>query len=597
MKDFLKTLLASLIALALFAGGGFVILLILISAAAADETPGVPSKAVLVIDLSKPISDKPVSPDPGQIFQQALVGDLPETQTLRSLVGSLRSAADDDRIAAVLVKGPVMQSSYQSGWAALRELRNELLEFRNSGKELHFYSMAMADPGYYVATATNHIHLHPMGALEINGLASEMMYFARALNKYGIDMQVVRVGKFKAAVEPFMLDHMSPESRQQITAFLTAISDEYVSAVCGSRGMPENRLAAYMNDKAVLNADEARELNLIDSVSYFDSVRKHLRGAAPSKRDENDFSRIKASDYWEAVAGRGAGRSQNRIAVIYAEGEIIPGDSKSQVGGQHVASLLRKARENEDVKAVVMRVNSPGGSAAASEVIQRETRLLQEAGKPFVVSMGSVAASGGYWIAAYADEIIAQPNTITGSIGVFGILPSFGKLAEDFGVTTDTVKTHRFADLNTIMRSKSEEELEIVQGFVDRVYDQFLTRVSEGRKIDREKVHEIAQGRVWSGVEAKRLKLVDSLGGMDEAVASAADRAGLGEDYRLLFYQRKKNLSEAILEMLEESNATAPAPGPAEMQLRRIAKTIRYLRSLDESGGVQARLEFDLFIR
>ena len=598
MKDFLKSFFASLLAVSVVAGGAFLLFLIFVAAATQKSAPEVPEKAVLVINLSKPISDKPFIEDPEQALQDALSGSKTDRVMLRSLVHSLRYAAEDDRIQAVLLKGPLAQEGYSSGWAALLELRQELAKFRESGKQVFIYSIGYGEADYYLASAADSIILHPMGAVELNGLASEQLFFANALEKYGVDVQVLRVGKFKAAVEPFLLDRMSLENRQQIAKLLGDLLDVFVETVSEARGISTEELQALMHERALFKAQDAMDCGLADRVAPFDEVRRSLQELTGTE-DEKDFAKISVSSYWEAIQGRQTGSSRNRIAVIFAEGEIVGGSSKTQVGADTLARLLRRARQDDDVKAVVMRVNSPGGSAVASEIIQKETRLIQEEGKPFVVSMGTVAASGGYWISTYADEIVAQPNTITGSIGVFGLIPSVQRLANEFGITVNTVKTHPFADIGSVFRSRSGEEMAMLQEFVKQVYDQFLTKVAEGRNMEVAAVHEIAQGRVWSGIEAKQLGLVDSLGSLDDAVASAAKRAQLGDDYRLLFYQQKKDLAEAILEMINDQNEDSAqlAPSPLGQAMRRAARQLERLRLLNDPLGVYARMDVDLMIR
>lgn len=598
MKDFLKSFFASLLAISIIAGGAFFLFFIFIAAATQEQAPQVPKKAVLVINLSQPISDKPPVEDPEQAFQDALTGSKSEHAMLRSLVHSLRYAADDDRIQAVLLQGPLAQEGYSSGWAALLELRRELARFRESGKQVFSYSIGYAEPDYFLASAADSIILHPMGSVELNGMASEQLFFARALQKYGIEMQVLRVGKFKAAVEPFLLDHMSPENRQQISKLLGDFLDVFMETVSEARGISAEQLDALMTERALFKAQEAMDCGLADRVAPFDEVRRTLQELTGTE-DEKDFAKIGVSSYWEAIQGRQAGRSRNRIAVVFAEGEIVGGKSKTQVGAETLAGLLRRARQDDDVKAVVMRVNSPGGSAVASEIIQKETRLIQESGKPFVVSMGTVAASGGYWISTYADEIVAQPNTITGSIGVFGIIPSVQRLANSFGVTVDTVKTHPYADIGSVFRSRTDQELEMLQEFTKQVYEQFLAKVAEGRGLEVNAVHEIAQGRVWSGAEAKNLGLVDKLGSLDDAIASAAERAQLGDDYRLLFYQQKKDLAEAILEILNEQkeDSARTALSPLDQAIRTAAGQLKRLQLLNDPMGVYARMESDLTIR
>jgi protease-4 len=350
------------------------------------------------------------------------------------------------------------------------------------------------------------------------------------------------------------------------------------------------KLNVLMSDQGYFMAETGVREGLLDKSVYFDDVLSELRELTGSKPGEELKNVISIAAYQKAMKPE-RHESKNQIAIIYAEGEIVEGSDENEVGGDTLASLLRKARNDENVRAVVLRVNSPGGSAAASEVIQRETRLLKQQ-KPLVVSMGTVAASGGYWISAYADEIIAWPNTITGSIGVWGMLPNIQKLLNDFGINVDVVRTAEKADMTSIFRSKTEEELAVIQRVVDFIYDEFLTKVCEGRKLDRGVVEEIAQGRVWSGEDALRLGLVDRLGGLYDAVDAAARRAGLGDDYSLVQYQKKRGFAEEILKAL----GITPQSSLGE-SFRGLEDLKKQIALLNDPNGVYARLPYDLVPR
>lgn len=594
MKEFLRTFAANLSALLFVLGGLIFMVLVILAVSTGEDRPTVPSKAVLIVDLTRPISDKPPGSDPDRILREAVLGGSRKPNMLRNIMESLRIAADDDRIAAVLLRGPLARDGYQSGWAALRELRGGLARFKESGKSIHSYSLYYDEPHYYLASLADTVNVHPLGAVELNGLASERMFYANALKKYGVGVRVLRVGKFKSAVEPYVLDKMSDEARAQTQSLLADIFNEFLGAVEHSRGLSRETLLGIVNEKVVLKASDALESQLVDRVAYFDEIRKELQDLTAT-RDGHDFAGIGIDNYLKATRGSGEGRSRNRIAVIYAEGSIVDGSSKTEIGGDTLAALLRQAREEDRVKAVVLRVNSPGGSATASEVIQREARLIQKEGKPFVVSMGTVAASGGYWISAYADEIVAQPNTITGSIGVFGLIPNVKKLINDFGVTVDSVKTNRHSDIGSIFRPMTDREAEILQVFTDQIYAQFLAKVSEGRRLDLETVHAIGQGRVWSGIQAKQLGLVDTLGGLEDAIAAAARLADIQDDFRLRFYQREKELQDVLLEMLSDDN-TSIGSNPLGREWLRFSQIIRQIKNLNDPRGVYARLPHDIFI-
>ncbi|RTZ74351.1 MAG: signal peptide peptidase SppA [Gammaproteobacteria bacterium] len=366
---------------------------------------------------------------------------------------------------------------------------------------------------------------------------------------------------------------------------------ESLTAITKSRKVKPDDLMALSRDRGALTAPEALEAGYVTAVGYYDEVLEQLRELTGTKKGKPIERQLSVGDYFAATEKKTSGKG--KVVVIYAEGMILSGDDEDEVGGDYLARLLRKAREDDKVKAVVLRVNSPGGSASASDVIQRETRLLKQE-KPFVVSMGTVAASGGYWISTYADELWAEPNTITGSIGVFGLFLSIQELMNEHGLNVDVVRTSPFADIYSIFRPKTEKELSLVQRIVDRIYEQFLDKVAEGRKLDRQRVHEIAQGRVWSGKEALKLGLVDRLGGLKQAIESAAKRAELGETYTIEEYQRAEELMEVLLKelgMLPEEDDDAQSP---DMRLlwQRFQGVLRYT----DRQGVYARMPFDLTI-
>ena len=599
MKDFLKMFFASLLAIAFVAAGLFfaVLLVALLAAGSAGQSgaPRAPRDAVLVVDLSTPVADRPPFREPGQLLQDALMGRDGERLSLWAVTQAIRQAAEDDAIRGILITGGVARDGYSSGWAALSDIRRALSAFKESKKPVWAYDMGYDEASYYLASVADQLLVHPYGDVELNGFASEPMFYARAFEKYGVDVQVTRVGKYKSAVEPFVLDRMSDENREQIGLLLGDLWGVFLADVGASRGLPQAELQRMADERGVFLAEEARTLKLVDRLAYYDELQQELKKLTGADPDARTFRRIDLDDYilWREARRRPAG-GRNRIAVIYAEGEIVDGNNKAEVGGDVLARLLRRARLDKDVKGVVLRVNSPGGSASASEVIQREVRLTREK-KPVAVSMGTVAASGGYWISTYGDRIFAEPNTITGSIGVFGMLPSLQRLMNNVGVTTDVVKTGRYADLFTLYRPKSPEELAIVQGFVDRIYDEFTAKVAESRKLPREKVLEIAQGRVWSGGSAKALGLIDEFGGLSAAIEWTAKKAGLGEQYGLTFYQEQKTPWQQFLESVGRHDERDRASEGALLgEARRVAAEVERLSLLSDPQGAYARLAFDI---
>jgi protease-4 len=402
---------------------------------------------------------------------------------------------------------------------------------------------------------------------------------------------------------------MSPENRDQIQKLLNDIWDGILADIAPSRGTTTAEIQAIVDREGFIRPEQAKEGKLVDRIAYRDEVYDELKAKTGRAGSKQPFKQIGLADYArlakdiadvpaKVLEAAMSSSGKGRVAVVYAEGEIVDGEGDADdVGGTRFSRELRKLRLDEGVKAVVLRVNSPGGSAAASETIQREIRLMKKV-KPVVVSMGSYAASGGYWIAAYGDRIFAEPTTITGSIGVFGVQFDVKKLSGDFGLTFDTVKTGKFADVISITRPKTEEELAVFQRMVDWIYGEFISKVAEARKIKREVVEEIAQGRVWSGVEAKKLELVDELGGLDAAIAYAVTQAKLGPNYRLVEYPHPKELFEVVQDLLEKiAPNNVRAPGLAVKLAERIEREVSVLRTFNDPQGVYARLPLNLSIR
>ena len=587
------------------AGTSLLFMLFFVAATSKDTGPEVKDKSVLVFDLSTKITDS--EPSSGQVFQKALSGEDDNKMSLRSVIDALEKARRDKRIVGIYLDATQTSGSGGiAGFATLKEVRQELEKFRASGKKIIAYGMEWGKREYYLSSVADTVVLNPLGAMEINGLSTQTMFLSGAFEKYGIGVQVVRVGKFKGAVEPYILPKLSPENRQQTQKLLDDVWSEWRTSVGQSRKMTPSKLQAIADNQAILMADEAKAGGLVDRVDYFDQVVADLKKLTNSDKDDKTFKQIDLAEY-AAVSGKSLGverDSRNKIAVVYAEGEIVDGEGvDSQVGGDRFAKVFRKLRQDKDVKAVVLRVNSPGGSATAAEVMQREVRLTRQV-KPVVVSMGDVAASGGYWIASDSNRIFAEPNTITGSIGVFGLLINGQKLANDNGITWDTVKTGRYADSQTVSRPKSPEELALYQRSVNRIYNLFLNKVSQGRKLPQQKVAEIAQGRVWSGVAAKQIGLVDEIGGIDAAIEYAAKQAKLGNDWELQehpksstfeerFFGRAAQEARTILGI--ETNLTPPDPLTAEFQ--KLQKELAIMQKMNDPLGVYARLPFNLIIK
>ena len=610
MRDFFKYTFASFLGILIFFGlctGGLIFLLI--SAALKDTGPEVRNKSVLVFDLSTKITDTNPGSGTGELLQKAVSGEKDNVVALRTVLETINRAAADKRIVAIYLDGNTESEGRIAGFATLKEVRKALERFKATGKKIIAYNVDWDEPSYYLSSVANTIVVNPMGVLEMNGLRSETMFLSGALEKYGVGVQVLRVGKYKSAVEPFLLKQLSSENRQQTQRLLNDLWGDFRATVGSSRKLTPQQVQAIADNKGLLMANEAKNSRLVDKVAYFDEVVTDLKKLTGSDNDEEkSFRQISLNTYARVPDGEvGQERSsRNKIAIVYAEGEIVNGQgSLRQVGGDRIASQLRQLRQNKDVKAVILRVNSPGGSASASEIIQREVKLTRQV-KPVVVSMGNYAASGGYWISTYANRIFAEPNTITGSIGVFGILPNLQKVANSNGVTWDVVKTGRFADTQTVSRPKTPEELAIYQNAVNKIYYQFVGKVADSRKLPASKVQEIAQGRVWSGLAAKQLGLVDDIGGINEAVKYAAKEAKLGNDWEIKQFGRSGSLEERLLKNLfsyvpgishqEQSVNTVMQFGKFEETYQHLKEELQVFANLNDPVNVYARLPYNMLI-
>jgi protease-4 len=607
MRNFIKQTFASLIGslLGLFIFGGISTVgffMLVFAAASTDSGPKVESNSMLVFDLSTQITDG--KPDSGLVLQQALSGDYKKQMTLRSVLDALEKARTDKRIVGVYLDARDASGAGSAGFATLKEIRQALTKFRDSGKKVVAYGVGWGEKEYYLSSVADTVMVNPYGGMEINGLSSQPMFLAGALEKFGVGVQIVRVGKFKGAVEPLVLKQLSPENREQIQILLNDLWSEWRGTVGKSRDITPQQLQVITDTKGLLEPDEAKSNGLVDKVAYFDEVITELKKLTKTDSDKKTFTQIDLDEYSEVANKNASINSENEIAVVYAEGGIVDGDGDSgEVGGTRFAKIFRRLRQDKDVKAVVLRVNSPGGSATASEIIQREIRLTRDV-KPVVVSMGDTAASGGYWIAVDSNRIFAEPNTITGSIGVFGSIPNFQKLANDNGITWDSVKTGKYADIGTVTRPQSEAELAIFQSSVNRIYGKFLNKVAKGRNLPEKKVAEIAQGRVWSGKAAKDIGLVDEIGGLDAAIEYAAREAKLGEKWELQEYPRRSSFSERFFGKVSEetqtmfkTNKSPLQPNhPLTAEFEKLQAEIATLQNMNDPLGVYARLPFNLII-
>ncbi|MDY7003918.1 MAG: signal peptide peptidase SppA [Cyanobacteriota bacterium] len=607
MKDFFKytfaSLIGSLLGIALIIGlgfGGLIFLVGSIASKAKDIGPQVKDKSVLVFDLATNITDTSPISSTGEALQEALSGDQPATISLRKAINALDAAAQDEKIIGLYIKGSSTPGT--TGLANLQEIRQALQRFRETGKKIIAYDIDWTEREYYLGSVADDIVINPMGAVEFNGLSSQTMFLNGALDKFGIGVQVTRVGKYKSAVEPFIRQEISPENRQQTLQLLQDIWGEYLQTIAPSRGLTIQELQAIADSQGFLMADAAVDSKLVDRAGYYDEVLSELKELTGKEEDDKTFTQISINNYTRvpevAEVASGDVKSKNKIAVVYAEGEIVNGTgTPRQIGGDRLAKELRRLRLDDKVKAVVLRVNSPGGSASASEVIGREVKLISEQ-KPIIVSMGNIAASGGYWISMNADKIFAEPTTITGSIGVFGVLFNIQELGNENGITWDTVKIGQFADLNNNSRPKTEEELALIQNMVDSIYERFITKVATARNLPKEKVAEIAQGRVWSGVNAEELGLVDEISGIEGAIKFAAEKAELGDNWKVEEYPKSRSLEQRIFRSLsgvEAEISTSPVD-PLTAEFQKLQQELASLRAMNDPYGIYTRLPFNLRI-
>ncbi|MBI2813112.1 MAG: signal peptide peptidase SppA [Opitutae bacterium] len=614
MKAFFTSFFATLSALLVFLFGAiacFFLLVGLFAAMSQKKPVGVASGSYLVFDLAANIQDAPTQVEGLDELMEAFGGRAPRQLQLREVTRALQAAAKDDAIKGLYLTGSMRASGYGSGFAALKEVREALEAFRASGKPVKAHLGLAGSRDYYLATTASELVLDPYGAVAMPGLAAQPMFLAGAFEKFGVGVQVTRVGKYKSAVEPYTRKDMSPENRAQIQKLLDDVWATLAAAIEQSRKLPAGAWQQAVDAKGLIRAEDALKLKLVDRVAYVDEVLAELKAATGRQGSKEPFKQVALKDYARLVSKSGltarrqtegklelGAGGRGKIAIVYAEGEIVDGTGNEDgyVYGEKTSRLLRQIRQDDSVSAVVLRVNSPGGSVTASEAILRELRLVHKT-KPVAVSMGTVAASGGYWISTAADRVFAEPTTITGSIGVFGMFLNLQGLATDkLGLTFDTVKTGKFADAATIVRPKTEEELAVFQSAVDWVYEQFIGKVTDARKLDRKVVEEIAQGRVWSGRDALKLKLVDEIGGLADAVKYTAAKAGLGDNFRVAEYPRKKQFAEQFAEAFDPRRREQSFSGPVGAFFGELKAQLKSLGSFNDPRGLYVRLPFELLL-
>ncbi len=586
--QFLKFMLATITGIVVTSFLFFLIIFGIISSLVSstkDKPVKVMPKSVLYLKFDKPIIDRS-SDNPMDNFNFTSFKSEPKIG-LSDILDNLEKAKSDPAI-----KGIYMElSSIPSGIATVEEVRNALLDFKASKKFIITYGDALTQGAYYLASISNKIYLNPQGLIDFKGLNGEVLFFKGALEKLGIEPQVIRHGKFKSAIEPFILDKMSPANKEQTLTYMKSIWDHVVKGISDQRSVSVEDLNYYADSMLLKNAKAALDVKLVDGLKYKDEIIAELKTLSGTAADD-DVEMISLSRYKRSPATKEKKFSKDKIAVIYATGQIDMGKSnQDNIGSDDLSETIRKARLDKNVKAVVLRINSPGGSALASEIIWREVMLTKKV-KPVIASMGDVAASGGYYIACAADTIVANPNTITGSIGVFGLMFNGQKFLNDkLGVTVDVVKTNAHSDIGSTFRKLTTSERNVIQFGVEEIYDVFITHVSEGRKMAKAQVDSIGQGRVWSGENAIKINLVDVIGGLNKAIEIAAKKAKL-TDYRISNLPEQKEPLEQIIEQITGNSETS-------IMKNQLGDSYKYYKSFQnvlKMQGIQARLPFDIEI-
>ncbi len=546
-----------------------------------DEKAELKDNSVLRLSLNYSISER-TSDNPFSNFDLVNM-EGSNDPGLNDILKCIRHAATDDKIKGIYIDISYMPNDY----ATLKEIRDEIIEFKKSKKFVYAYGEIIEEHGYYIASVSDKVYINPTGTMLLDGFAYTSTYVKGMLDKIGVQAELIRHGKFKAAGEPFIADKMSDENRKQIESFMGGVYDDFITSIAASRKLTPEAFRNICNNLLIQSPEDAKTMGLVDGLKYRDEIETELHDTLKLKeKDKIDY--VDISDY-KSKARDSKITAKEKIAVIYAVGEIVDGDGEdAQVGSIPTAAAISKARKDSSIKAVVLRINSPGGSALASDVIWREVVLTQKV-KPVIVSMGAVAASGGYYIAAPADVIVAEPNTITGSIGVFGMFVNAQKLLnEKLGLKFEKVKFGEYSDLGSPDRAMTAAEKAIMQKMIDRIYHDFISKVAQGRKLTIEQVDSIAQGRVWAGTDAKKIGLVDEFGGLKDAIAIAAKKAKLDE-YKIINLPEQKDPFEKILKSFGASASTYFV----KQQLGEDFKYYQQLKTIQHMHGIKARMLWD----
>jgi protease IV len=586
MRQFFKFLLAAILGTMLALLLMFFIFVGVISSIGKKQPRPVASNSVYHLELNSQIVDRePSSPIPQFNFMNL---STMRPMGLNELLKSIKKAREDENIQGIFLDLTFLQT----GMSTVSEIRKELIEFKKSGKFIVAYAEFMSQGAYYLATAADEIYINPQGIIDFRGLNAQIMFMKRMLDKIGVEIDVIRHGKYKSAGETYFLEQLSEENRAQTQAYVSSLWNTILKDVSDSRNISASELNRMADTFVSRTPEGALQNGLIDGIAFRDEVMDNMKARLQldEKKKVNlvNYQRYRNAPLPDNMIP--AGR-RNKIAVVYGSGTITMGKgADGSMGSEKIAEALRTARQDSTVKAIVFRINSPGGSALASEVMLREAMLAGQA-KPLVVSMGDVAASGGYYIAAYASKIIAHPNTITGSIGVFASVPNMqGLLNDKLGLTFDNVKTNDLADLGSLDRPLKRHEREIIQNEVDRIYTTFVNHVAQGRRLTYENVDEIAQGRVWSGVDAQRIGLVDEFGGLEYAIEQAAALAGI-DNYKVVDYPIEADFFSQLMESMGNAETRI-----IKNRLGESYKIYEAVQQLNQQKGIMMRMPYDIVI-
>jgi len=592
MKQFFKFVFASMVGFFVASIILFVIFLLIIVglvAGSSDKTVEVEPNSVLRIALNYPITERTPNDPLAALAFLGIDGD--KSIGLNDILANIKKAKTDPKIKGIFLE----ESDVPMGQATSEEIRNALIDFKKSDKFVIAYSEIYTQGFYYIASVADKVYINPKGIFLFHGFSQEITFLKGALDKLGIEAQIIKVGTYKSAVEPFFLSKMSPANRLQVNSYLGSLYDHFLTNISASRSINKDSLFNYANELKIKFPEDALRYKLVDGLKYKDEILDELKGLVGIDR-KDDLKSVDLIDYTKTTPGQVDSKkkdTKNRIAIVYASGDINGGDGDdNSIGSERISKALRKARLDSKIKAVVLRVNSPGGSSLASDVIWREVMLTKKV-KPIIVSMGDYAASGGYYISCAADSIFAEPNTITGSIGIFAILPNMQKFFNDkLGITFDGVKTGKYADLGNISRPLTPEEKAILQMEVNRGYDEFTKAVAEGRHKTQAYINSIGQGRVWTGEQALQNGLVDRLGNINDAIRSAAKAAKISS-YKLVAYPEQKtffhHLGSGISEQMKTHYMKSEL-GDNFKYYQQIKGVTQMMRS------PQARLPYDIVI-